>query len=58
VKIVKDKAEIISNVLSFHDDKELSESSGARARMIVEENKGALGSLMRRLDHILAKRIN
>ncbi len=58
VRIVKDKAEIVNNVLSFHNDKEASKNSGAKARMIVEKNKGALTSLMRRLDHILAERIN
>jgi len=45
-------------VLSFHHDKVTSKSLGAKARMIVQENKGALGSLMRRLDDILAERIN
>lgn len=58
VKIVKDKTGIIDNVLSFHHDKVTSKSLGAKARIIVQENKGALGSLMKRLDDILAERIN
>ena len=58
VKIVKDKAGIIDNVLSFHHDKVASKNLGAKARIIVQENKGALGSLMKRLDDILAERIN
>ncbi len=52
LKIISNSSELANNIMTFHSNRSESEVIGERAKAIVENNKGAISGLMRRLDDI------
>ena len=56
LKIISDSRELANNIITFHSNRSESEVVGERAKAIVENNKGAISGLMRRLDDIFPEK--
>ena len=56
LKIINNSRELANKVMTFHSNCSESEVVGERAKAIVENNKGAISGLMRRLDDIFPEK--
>ena len=56
LKIISNSKELANNIITFHSNRSKSEVVGERAKAIVENNKGAISGLMRRLDDIFPEK--